>query len=140
MADLSTAPGAPQGSHLSGLLLSDRGEIWVNAAEGQDWPGRRRFTIGHELGHWCLHRTDGEPLYCRASVVDPQEGAADERPPRPVFEEEADAFAAALLMPAELMLREYGRDRDFFSMCSRFNVSQKAMSRRMHQVIPRQPR
>ena len=50
VADLSAAPGAPQGSHLSGLLLSDRGEIWVNAAEGQDWPGRRRFTIGHELG------------------------------------------------------------------------------------------
>ena len=140
VADLSTAPGAPQGSHLSGLLLSDRGEIWVNAAEGQDWPGRRRFTIGHELGHWCLHRTDGEPLYCRAAVVDPQEPAADERPPRPVFEEEADAFAAALLMPAELMLREYERDRDFFSMCERFNVSQKAMSRRMHQVIPRKPR
>ena len=57
-----------------------------------------------------------------------------------MFEEEADAFAAALLMPAELMLREYERDRDFSSMCERFNVSQKAMSRRMHQVIPRKPR
>ncbi len=57
--------------------------------------------------------------------------------PRPVFEEEADVFAAALLMPAQLMLREYAADRDFFSMCDRFNVSQKAMSRRMHQVIPR---
>ena len=68
-------------------------------------------------------------------MVDPQD--ADERPARSVFEEEADAFAAALLMPADLMLREYTADRDFFSMCDRFGVSQKAMSRRMHQVIPR---
>lgn len=137
VADLSAAPGAPTGGHLSGLLLSDRGEIWVNAAEGQDWPGRRRFTIGHELGHWCLHRTGGEPLYCRSAVIDPQEVAADERPPRPPAEEEADAFAAALLMPAELMRREYKADRDFKSMCDRFHVSAKAMSRRMRQVIPR---
>jgi hypothetical protein len=137
VTDLSAAPGAPAHQPLSGLLLSDRGEIWVNAAEGRDWPGRRRFTIGHELGHWCLHRTDGEPLYCRTAVVDPQDTPADERPPRPVFEEEADVFAAALLMPAQLMLREYAADRDFFSMCDRFGVSQKAMSRRMHQVIPR---
>lgn len=138
--DLGTAPGLPemaQGQHLSGLLLPDRGEIWVNAAEGRDWPGRRRFTIGHELGHWCLHRADGEPLFCRAAVVDPQEPAVDERPPRPVFEEEADVFAAALLMPAELMRREYAVDRDFHRMCERFSVSAKAMSRRMRQVIPR---
>lgn len=136
VADLSAAPGAPPGQHLSGLLLADRGEIWVNAAEGQDWPGRRRFTIGHELGHWCLHRRDGERLYCRATAVDPQGPSAEERG---AFEEEADVFAAALLMPAALMRREYERDRGFHSMCDRFNVSQKAMSRRMHQVIPRRP-
>jgi len=67
-----------------------------------------------------------------------QDSPADERPARPLFEKEADVFAAALLMPAELMRREYAADREFFSMCDRFNVSQKAMSRRMHQVIPRQ--
>lgn len=137
--DLSAAPGAPAlsaGGHLSGLLLPDRGEIWVNAAEGRDWPGRRRFTIGHELGHWCMHRTGGEPLFCRAAMVDPPE-EAEERPPRPAFEEEADVFAAALLMPAELMRREYAVDRDFHRMCERFAVSAKAMSRRMRQVIPR---
>jgi uncharacterized protein DUF955 len=137
--DLGGAPGVPEmahGQHLSGLLLPDRGEIWVNAAEGRDWPGRRRFTIGHELGHWCLHRDDGEPVFCRAAVVDPQEPPADERPPRPVPEEEADVFAAALLMPAELMRREYAADRDFGRMCERFSVSAKAMSRRMRQVIP----
>lgn len=72
--DLTSAPGAPLLAHghaLSGLLLPDRGEIWVNAAEGRDWPGRRRFTIGHELGHWCLHRERGEPLCRRRVKTDP---------------------------------------------------------------------
>lgn len=143
VADLGAAPGAPAlspGESLSGLLLADRGEIWVNAAEARDWPGRRRFTIGHELGHWCLHRRDGERLFCRASMVEPPEPAlasvAAERPPRPPFEEEADVFAAALLMPARLMRREYERDREFGRLCEGFGVSAKAMGRRLRQVIP----
>lgn len=51
---MGTAPGAPalaHGQSLSGLLLPVRGEIWVNAEEARQWPPRRRFTIGHELGH-----------------------------------------------------------------------------------------
>ena len=60
--DMGTAPGAPallDGQSLSGLLLPARGEIWVNADEARQWPPRRRFTIGHELGHWVMHRTGG---------------------------------------------------------------------------------
>src|SRR5919108_783500 len=70
--DMSTAPGAPPlapGQALSGLLLPDRGEIWVNADEARRWPPRRRFTIGHELGHWLMHRPDGRSLFCRSSNV-----------------------------------------------------------------------
>src|SRR4051812_20845670 len=57
--DMTSAPGAPAPAlaELSGLLLTARGEIWVNAAEAREWPPRRRFTIGHELGHWVMHRT-----------------------------------------------------------------------------------
>ena len=56
--DMASAPGAPLVEHhaLSGLLLPARGEIWVNAHEAKQWPPRRRFTIGHELGHWVMHR------------------------------------------------------------------------------------
>ena len=69
VADLTTAPGAPElapDQSLSGLLLASKGEIWVNASEGKQWPPRRRFTIGHELGHWRLHREPGQQsLFCR---------------------------------------------------------------------------
>lgn len=137
MEYLRIAPGAPvldEGQDFSGLLLPDRREIWLNAHEARDWPGRRRFTIGHELGHWCMHREDGEPIYCRSGQVDDE----PERPERPLPEREADAFAAALLMPPALMQREYERDREFGRLCGLFNVSAKAMGRRLHAVIPRQ--
>jgi hypothetical protein len=133
--DLSAAPGAPaleQGSSLSGLLLPARGEIWVNGSEAREWPPRRRFTIGHELGHWCMHRTDHvASIYCRSASVDPKE----ERPDRPLAEKEADAFAAALLMPARLVQEEYRRDRDFGRLCGVFGASGAAMGRRLHAVI-----
>src|SRR5918995_1274408 len=66
--DMGTAPGAPtlaSGQALSGLLLPARGEIWVNAEEARLWPPRRRFTIGHELGHWVIHRTGQQSLFVR---------------------------------------------------------------------------
>jgi len=133
--DLSRAPGAPtleEGSSLSGLLLPGRGEIWVNGSEARQWPPRRRFTIGHELGHWCMHRTDHTAsIYCRSTSVDPKE----ERPERPVAEKEADAFAAALLMPARLLRGEYERDRDFGRLCGLFSASGAAMGRRLRAVI-----
>ena len=142
--DLRSVPGAPalrtdQG--LSGLLLPARGEIWVNAAEAREWPVRRRFTIGHELGHWCMHRADGA-VWCRSATVDPPNGA--DRPARrayPPEESEANEFAAALLMPAHLIERHYARLRErapdtaFSELCRLFGTSGAAMSRRLRRVV-----
>lgn len=137
--DLCVAPGCPElepGQTLSGLLLADRGEIWVNAEEARQWPPRRRFTIGHELGHWVLHRGGEHSLFCRSSAVQPDEQVEEaDSEEIPDIEEEASVFAAALLMPAELLRREYERDRDFHRLCELFNCSGAAMGRRLHAVI-----
>ena len=134
--DLTSAPGAPAlsaGQALSGLLLPDRGEIWVNAHEAKEWPPRRRFTIAHELGHWQLHRHDGGGVYCRSSVVEPDEKASG---PIAEPEEEANAFAAAVLMPAGLIREQYKAcDHDFARLCRRFGASGAAMGRRLHAVV-----
>ena len=60
--------------------------------------GRRAFTIGHEFGHYVLHRqmieTDAAydlAIYCDEEGVTQRSGQG--------IEQEADAFAAALLMP-----------------------------------------
>lgn len=135
--DLLGAPGAPElgvGQTLSGLMLPALGEIWVNAEEARQWPTRRRFTIAHELGHWSLHRDAEQPVYCRSTSVDPQD--PQRRPPLPPPEEQANAFAAALLMPARLVQVQYvSLGRDFFGLCDAFGTSGAAMGRRLHAVI-----
>ncbi len=140
--DMREAPGCPPlepGDSLSGLLLTAKGEIWVNAEEARQWPPRRRFTIGHELGHHVMHRTGQQALFCRKVTVDPDESKpADTRPPLPVTEEEANMFAAALLMPGELMRLHYRDcDGEFEEMCRRFDSSAAAMGKRLHQAVPR---
>lgn len=141
--DLSAAPGSPEveaGRSLSGLLLASSGEIWVNGAEAREWPPRRRFTIGHELGHWVLHRTGQESLFCRQGTVAPEDEVADTRPPLPVTEEEANTFAAALLMPAQLIRDHYDEcDGNFEELCQRFDSSGAAMGRRLRAVVPATP-
>jgi hypothetical protein len=128
--DMGAAPGAPAlapGQSLSGLLLPARGEIWVNADEARRWPPRRRFTIGHELGHWVMHRTGQEALFCRRTSVD--ERAA---PPARDIEEEASAFAAALLMPQWLFVREHARTNGDVAELGRvFGTSETATQRRV---------
>jgi IrrE N-terminal-like domain len=135
MEDLTMVPGSPKldrDETLSGLLLASRGEIWVNAAEAREWPTRRRFTIGHELGHWVMHRDDERTVFCRSKTVQPDEDADENAPD---IEEEASIFAAALLMPAEMLRREYARNRDFEHLCELFQASGAAMGRRLHAVI-----
>lgn len=60
--------------------------------------GRRSFTVGHEFGHYVLHRQlieeDGRfdgGVYCDEKAVVRRDGSG--------IEQEADEFSAALLMP-----------------------------------------
>ncbi len=72
-------------------------------------------------------------MFCRAACID---APAEERAPLPVPEEQANAFAAAVLMPARLMRDQYVRSkRDFNLLCETFGASGAAMGRRLHAVI-----
>ena len=98
----------------------------MNAGEARQWPPRRRFTIGHELGHWCLHR-EGGAVWCRAHAVDPTRSTDEPRPAYPPEESEANEFAAALLMPAALVRQHMSGCGNrpgglFTKMCSSFGA------------------
>lgn len=56
--------------------------------------GRERFSVGHELGHWEMHR--GRSFRCRLDEPD-QNWASDVN-----LEKEADIYASHLLMPATM--------------------------------------
>jgi Zn-dependent peptidase ImmA (M78 family) len=82
-------------------------------------PGRRAFTIGHEFGHYILHRQlieDDEGfnggIYCDENAVERRNGSG--------IEQEADEFAAALLMPFHDFRRQLpAKERADFDILSR---------------------
>jgi len=136
-AGMLQAPGVPvleEGATLSGLLLLDPGEIWVNAVEAAQWPGRRRFTVGHELGHWVLHRPT-RSVFCRAASV-AVEDASDVVAGAPDLEEEASLFASAVLFPPDLVRREFALlGGDIHALCGRFGGSRRATERAVLESI-----
>lgn len=132
--EMTAAPGleGERTTNVSGLLLTGPGEIWVNAAEARQWEGRKRFTICHELGHYVIHQDDVEPtVFCRRVEV-AEGGEGEESGERPVIEREADAFAAAILMPAHLIAeRRLALADDLTRLCEEFGTSEKAMRYRL---------
>lgn len=78
---------------------------------------RQRFSIAHELGHFFLHARDGRalPLGCVGAAT-PGADARDAVAQMRHREEEADAFAAAFLLPPD----ELAADRDRFGRCIAF--------------------
>ena len=137
--DLTTAPGleGERPTNVSGLLLTGPGEIWVNAAEARQWQGRKRFTICHELGHYVIHQDDVEAtVFCRRVEVSEDPGGGEEEGEgqglRSEIEREADAFAAAILMPAHLIAeRRTALADDLTTLCAEFGTSEKAMRYRL---------
>jgi len=63
-------------------------------------PRRRRFTIGHELGHFWLPSHKGRPFYCRSSDIEALFGETR------LQEREANHFSAEVLMPADLFEKD----------------------------------
>jgi Zn-dependent peptidase ImmA (M78 family) len=94
-----------QTSSFEGLLVTNSakstGSIAYNEASR---PERRRFTIAHELGHFVmpLHGANAQCAKADMRVLTTQD-------PNRAREAEANRFAAALLMPRELFIRDIRR-------------------------------
>lgn len=87
-----------------GALLTDpaknRGVILTKAGANE---GRRRFTIGHELGHFLIPSHKGNQQCTAADLRQNRLGNAREKQ-----EVEANRFSASLLMPRAWFLRQMG--------------------------------
>lgn len=122
---------------VSGFIIAkdDKTQIGYNANHSEK---RNRFTIAHEIGHYILHKEVSKffidnfntPLF-RDNSSSSGEIAR---------EKQANAFAAALLMPAELIEKEI---TNYYSkqvtkkielvdaLATHFNVSKNAMMFRL---------
>ncbi len=121
---------------MSGLLVVEgkRGAIAYNSMHASV---RQRFTIAHEIGHYLLHlKNSTSKLFLDRYTVYRRDGQSSNGNDRE--EIEANAFAAAVLMPAELVRDEVRRndfdlddDDDLTILAKRFNVSTTAMTFRL---------
>jgi Zn-dependent peptidase ImmA (M78 family) len=120
---------------VSGALIrnADSVVIAVNSAQHEN---RQRFTIAHELGHLLLHR--GTKLHFDDDFrIDYRDASSSDATKRE--EIEANTFAAALLMPERILMRDWMRlapdnkriPDTIRALATRYRVSQKAMELRL---------
>lgn len=133
--DLRALPGAPadQG-RLSGMLDPVEMIVWVDRGEAERSPGRRRFTIAHEIGHLLLHVPGRRAtFYDRPTDIrEIEEGATSEAPELRQREREANAFARELLMPETLVGDQaHATGFNLPALADRFGVSVPAMRLRL---------
>lgn len=67
---------------------------------------RQRFTIAHEVGHFVMHTSHGTDDHS---------------------ERQAEVFAGALLIPRDVLRREFAAEQDPEALARRFRVSRAAM-------------
>jgi Zn-dependent peptidase ImmA (M78 family) len=125
------------GPDVSGILFREDGGavIAINAGHPKT---RQRFTIAHEIGHLRLHR--GRPMFVDRSVrIDRRDAnAALGIDPEEI---EANGFAAALLMPDQMIVTALaqsalprstsGAGQLIARLARRFDVSPQAMEYRL---------
>ena len=129
----------PLEKEFSGLLILGKkpAVVVVNSLHSST---RKRFTIAHELGHYILHRRkkDALPVFIDKSEVYFRSNAHEKNDYDSLKEMEANAFAAEILMPKQLLkayIEENGLDiskkAGIQALAQEFEVSQQAMEYRL---------
>ncbi len=113
----------------SGLLIRKDGHALIGVSSNEA-PVRQRFTIAHEIGHFVLHPQKDAFVDFRK-----ERGTGEAKPPR---ERHADMFAAALLMPRKMLIRDFKRlakdgytDEVTATLAKQYAVSEDAMRYRL---------
>lgn len=113
--------GRPLGSFEGALYPVRDGKAWAIIYNSAVSDGRRRFTIAHEFGHYLMHRNlFPNGIECSEEAVTFRDG--------PDLEQEADTFAAYLLMPFDDFRAQLHADAvpsldDLSALADRYGVS-----------------
>lgn len=100
--------------------------------------GRMRFSLAHELGHYLLHRDTSSVFIDEAPLFYRDERSKEGTDP---LEVEANAFAAELLMPEDVLRKEIGAnpfsaedEERIRELAARYGVSSSAMINRLKKL------
>jgi Zn-dependent peptidase ImmA (M78 family) len=122
-------------------FAGEKAVIRINPFQNSYKP-RERFTLAHEIGHYCLHSSSSKDGFTDSrKTMSRSESYWDK------FESEANSFAAQLLMPKNLLIAEGKKVINTYKieeskaimpaklfieqMCGIFEVSNKAMEYRL---------
>ena len=114
-------------NNISGYIKPEIKTIFVNSHDAEN---RRKFTIAHELGHWILHKDklETEPEKYAILYRIPL-GRSQDDP----IEQEANCFAANLLVPDE-MLKARRDDKEIEQLATEFDVSRDVIGYRIQDL------
>ena len=134
-------------NEVSGALIieGNQGYIGYNPTHGEQ---RRRFTIAHEIGHYCLHCISDDSsqrksqLFVDKDFIVKYRNANNYTYAEMKQEQQANAFAAALLMPEQFVTREIKSVENtkreeidlIVQLATDFNVSVPAMTFRLENL------
>ena len=114
---------APLSEDISGSLVKTAGADPVILLNRADSNSRRRFTCAHELGHFVRRSGDEQFEYIEHRGPIATEGSE----PSEIY---ANQFAAAMLMPADLV-RKHASGKGTLELARMFGVSPDAMKFRL---------
>lgn len=108
------------------LGLFDRIKQTIYVSKDATFP-RAAFTIAHELGHYILHKDKQKETFWRMDGVniDTQDKAE---------EQEANWFAASLLMPRSQVLHYWQHSQNIENVAAIFGVSNTALVWRLKNI------
>lgn len=112
--DLQTLLGVPD---VLGALWADKREVFIDQSlepdENPEMEGRYYFSVGHEIGHWRLHRqylrnADGQAAMFTDREPEPTVICRTSQKKAPV-EWQADFFSSCFLMPRQCVLDAWSK-------------------------------
>lgn len=115
---------------VSGMLVREGGRTEIRVRSDDSY-NRQNFTVAHELGHHLLShpgtwQDTKNTMYRRSAWSD---DSADRR-----AEYQANLFAAALLMPEQMIRERWNLLRSIHFVAPYFRVSRKAIFRRLEDL------
>lgn len=126
----------PLDGTISGVLVIEENGNGIIGFNQNESRVRRRFTIAHELGHYELHKEHSHLFVDRefkqSRLYRSQKSSSDVATKD--YETEANSFAAAILMPEDLIRKELenikidlGSEQGLKELAKKFDVSSTAM-------------
>lgn len=109
-----------------GILSRNDRTIFLSEDDPID---RKNFTLAHEIGHFKLHQGKGVDIFRMHQLDDllTREGEDQE-------EDEADLFAASLLMPRDVIKSLWKANQDTFLLAKIFGVPENAVTFRLRNL------